>query len=338
MGPGGDRRAAPDLPARAAHVPHRRLQLPRLRAARRAARADAVRAPPEAPCPGTRSSPMSPGPTSRARTARSSRSAPTRPRRSGSPAACGRTRSRSRRRAWVACGWCGCWPARSAAPRCRRSCWWASTHCCSSTAWAAPTTTCTCSRSCSEACFSRCAAARRSAPERSWRGRRCKATGGLALPFLWLGARHRGAVVRGALIAAGAVLAISAVAFGSDVLRALAPFGEQASTTNVRSFPGQVAEAFLGRDSVPAGHPGRRGRPVRGPRGPRVPAGTPGQRLDRRRRVDHPGAAAHADLGDAVVHRLAAPVRRAQSADPVARGDLACGAFLLVVHLPYPPN
>src|SRR5207247_9664236 len=84
-------------------------------------------------------------------------------------------------------------------------------------------------------------------------GAAVKATGGLALPFLWLGARRRGAVVRGALVAAGMVVAVAAIAFRRDVLRALAPFGEQASTTNVRSFPGQVAAAFLGRDSVPSG-------------------------------------------------------------------------------------
>jgi hypothetical protein len=165
-----------------------------------------------------------------------------------------------------------------------------------------------------------------------------KATGGLALPFLWLGARHRGAVVRGALIAAGAVLAISAVAFGSDVLRALAPFGEQASTTNVRSFPGQVAEAFLGRDSVPAG----------------IQAGAVVlfvalavlAFLHARRDGDWIGGIAWTTLALLLTLTWVMPWYIAwllpfAALSPQTRlraATLACGAFLLVVHLPYPPN
>src|SRR5438067_2851904 len=84
-------------------------------------------------------------------------------------------------------------------------------------------------------------------------GAAVKVTGGLALPFLWLAARRRGAVVRGALLAAAGVVALGAIAFGGELLRALVPFGEQASTTDVRSFPGQFAAAFLGRESVPSG-------------------------------------------------------------------------------------
>ena len=32
------------------------------------------------------------------------------------------------------------------------------------------------------------------------------------------------------------------------------------------------------------------------------------------------------------------PFAALSPADTAARGTLACGAFLLVVHLPYPPN
>ena len=151
-------------------------------------------------------------------------------------------------------------------------------------------------------------------------GAAVKATGGLALPFLWLGARHRGAVVRGALIAAAGVLVVSAVAFGADLPRALAPFGEQASTTNVRSFPGQIADAFLGRDSVPSGIQAGAVALFVGARGARLPARATGRRLDRRHRVDDAGAAAHPDLGHAVVHRLAAALRGAEPPAAAARG------------------
>ncbi len=169
-------------------------------------------------------------------------------------------------------------------------------------------------------------------------GAAVKATGGLALPFLWLGARHRGAVVRGALIAAAAVVALSAVAFGSDVLRALAPFGEQASTTNVRSFPGQIADAFLGRDSVPAG----------------IQAGAVVlfaalavlAFLHARRDRDWIGGIGWTTLALLLTLTWVMPWYiawllpfAALSRQPRLRAAaLACGAFLLVVHLPYPPN
>jgi hypothetical protein len=169
-------------------------------------------------------------------------------------------------------------------------------------------------------------------------GAAVKATGGLALPFLWLGARHRGAVVRGALIAAVGVLVVSAIAFGGDVIRALAPFGEQASTTNVRSFPGQIADAFLGRDSVPAG----------------IQVGAVVlfvvlavlAFLHARRDGDWIGGVGWTTLALLLTLTWVMPWYiawllpfAALSRQPRLRAaTLGCGAFLLVVHLPYPPN
>jgi Glycosyltransferase family 87 len=169
-------------------------------------------------------------------------------------------------------------------------------------------------------------------------GAAVKATGGLALPFLWLGARQRRAVVRGTLIAAAALLVVSAVAFRGEVLRALAPVGEQASTTNVRSFPGQFSDAFLGRSSVPAG----------------VQAGAVVlfailavlAFLHARRDGDWLGGIGWTTLAllltltwvmpwyIAWLLPFAALSRQAR----LRAATLACGAFLLIVHLPYPPN
>jgi hypothetical protein len=169
-------------------------------------------------------------------------------------------------------------------------------------------------------------------------GAAVKATGGLALPFLWLGARHRGAVVRGALIAAAGVVAVSAVAFGTDVIRALAPFGEQASTTNLRSFPGQIADGFLGRGSVP----------------PEIQAGAVAlfvvlavlAFLHARRDGDWIGGVGWTTL--ALLLTLTwvmpwyiawlLPFAALSLQTRLRAATLACGAFLLVVHLPYPPN
>ena len=165
-----------------------------------------------------------------------------------------------------------------------------------------------------------------------------KATGGLALPFLWLGARRRGAVVRGALIAAAAVVAVSAVAFGGAVLRALAPFGEQAATTNVRSFPGQVAEGFLGRDSVPAG--------IQAAAVVLFAVLAALAFLQARRDGDWIGGIGWTTLALLLTLTWVMPWYiawllpfAALSRQPRLRAaTLACGAFLLIVHLPYPPN
>ena len=113
-------------------------------------------------------------------------------------------------------------------------------------------------------------------------GAAVKATGGLALPFLWLGARHRGAVVRGALIAAAAVVAVS-----GDRLR----FRRTARARPVRRAGIHHERAQLPRPDRrrlprprlrPGGHPGRRRRAVRGAGGARIPTRAAGPRLDRR--------------------------------------------------------
>src|SRR2546421_2024794 len=83
-------------------------------------------------------------------------------------------------------------------------------------------------------------------------GAAVKATGGLALPFLWLGARHRGAVVRGALIAAAGGLAISAGGLGSGKVGAPPALREQASTPKLRGFPRAGGGALLRPGFLPA--------------------------------------------------------------------------------------
>jgi hypothetical protein len=169
-------------------------------------------------------------------------------------------------------------------------------------------------------------------------GAAVKATGGLALPFLWLGARRRGAVVRGALVAVGGVAALAAVAFGGDALRALAPFGEQASTTNVRSFPGQVAAAFLGRDSVPSG--------VQAAAVALFAVLAVLAFLHARRGGDWIGGIGWTTLALLLTLTWVMPWYivwllpfAALSPQPRLRAaTLICGAFLLVVHLPYSPS
>jgi hypothetical protein len=77
-----------------------------------------------------------------------------------------------------------------------------------------------------------------------------KVTGGLALPFLWAGSRDRRGVVLGAASAVVGVVVLSAILFGSDLGAALTPFSDQGNATSLRSFPGQISQAVLGRGSV----------------------------------------------------------------------------------------
>lgn len=80
-----------------------------------------------------------------------------------------------------------------------------------------------------------------------------KASAGLALPFMWIASRRRGRVAMGAAAAAAAVLAATAVAFGSDVFGALTSFSDQGGHTSLRSFPGQLSQAFAGAHDVSPG-------------------------------------------------------------------------------------
>jgi alpha-1,6-mannosyltransferase len=77
-----------------------------------------------------------------------------------------------------------------------------------------------------------------------------KVTGGLALPFLWAGSRDRRGVALGAASAAVGVVVLSAILFGADLGAALTPFSDQGNATSLRSFPGQISQAFLGRGVV----------------------------------------------------------------------------------------
>jgi alpha-1,6-mannosyltransferase len=77
-----------------------------------------------------------------------------------------------------------------------------------------------------------------------------KVTGGLALPFLWAGSRDRRGVALGAAAAAVGVVALSTILFGADLGAALTPFSDQGNATSLRSFPGQISQAFLSRGVV----------------------------------------------------------------------------------------
>jgi hypothetical protein len=77
-----------------------------------------------------------------------------------------------------------------------------------------------------------------------------KVTGGLALPFVWAASRDRRRVVLGAAAAGAGVVVLSAVLFGSHLGTALTPFSDQGNATSLRSFPGQISQAFLGQRDV----------------------------------------------------------------------------------------
>lgn len=82
-----------------------------------------------------------------------------------------------------------------------------------------------------------------------------KASAGLALPFMWIGSGQRSRVALGAAVAGVGVLAATAIAFGADVFGALTSFSDQGGHTSLRSFPGQLSQAFAGAHDVsPAIH------------------------------------------------------------------------------------
>jgi hypothetical protein len=80
-----------------------------------------------------------------------------------------------------------------------------------------------------------------------------KASGGLALPFMWIASRQRRDAALGAAAAAAGVLAATAIAFGSNVFGALTSFSDQGGHTSLRSFPGQLSQAFAGAHDVSPG-------------------------------------------------------------------------------------
>jgi hypothetical protein len=77
-----------------------------------------------------------------------------------------------------------------------------------------------------------------------------KVSAGLALPFLVLGARRRGAVIAGAAAAALAIVAVSLVAFGGDALDALSQIGSNQDRTTRWSLPQRSADAIAGITSM----------------------------------------------------------------------------------------
>ena len=77
-----------------------------------------------------------------------------------------------------------------------------------------------------------------------------KVTGGLALPFVWAASREKRRVVLGAAVAGAGVVVLSVIFFGSHLGTALTPFNEQGNATSLRSFPGQISQAFLGQRDV----------------------------------------------------------------------------------------
>jgi hypothetical protein len=77
-----------------------------------------------------------------------------------------------------------------------------------------------------------------------------KVTGGLVLPFLWAGSRDRRRVALGAAAAGAGVLVLAAILFGSHLGTALTPFSDQGNATSLRSFPGQISQAFLDQRGV----------------------------------------------------------------------------------------
>lgn len=81
-------------------------------------------------------------------------------------------------------------------------------------------------------------------------GAAIKATGGILLPFLFIGAKHRKQVVIGAAAAGALVVAIVLVFFGDHPFAALLSFATQGENISFKSFPGQVGQQLLGMDDA----------------------------------------------------------------------------------------
>jgi hypothetical protein len=77
-----------------------------------------------------------------------------------------------------------------------------------------------------------------------------KATGGILLPFLFIGAKHRKQVVIGAAAAGALIIAAVLVFFGDHPFAALLSFAGQGENISFKSFPGQVGQQLLGMDDV----------------------------------------------------------------------------------------
>jgi uncharacterized membrane protein len=77
-------------------------------------------------------------------------------------------------------------------------------------------------------------------------GAAIKATGGILLPFLFIGAKHRKQVVIGAAAAGALIVAIVLVFFGDSPMSALLSFAFQGENISFKSFPGQVSQQLLG--------------------------------------------------------------------------------------------
>jgi hypothetical protein len=73
-----------------------------------------------------------------------------------------------------------------------------------------------------------------------------KASAGLVLPFLFLGAKRKGAVVAGAAAAALGIVAVSLIAFGGEALDALGQIGSNQDRTSRWSLPQRSADAIAG--------------------------------------------------------------------------------------------
>jgi hypothetical protein len=71
-----------------------------------------------------------------------------------------------------------------------------------------------------------------------------KASAGLMLPFLVLGARRRAAVITGAVLAALGIVAVSLIAFGGDALDAFGLIGENQNRTSRWSLPQRSADGI----------------------------------------------------------------------------------------------
>jgi glycosyl transferase family 87 len=81
-------------------------------------------------------------------------------------------------------------------------------------------------------------------------GAAIKATGGILLPFLFVGAKHRKQVVIGAAAAGALIIAVVLVFFGDHPLNALLSFATQGENISFKSFPGQVGQVLLGMDDA----------------------------------------------------------------------------------------
>ena len=164
-----------------------------------------------------------------------------------------------------------------------------------------------------------------------------KASAGLALPFMWIASARRGEVVKGAVAAGVGVLGLTAVVFGSDVLGALTSFSDQGGHTSLRSFPGQLSQAFAGAHDVSPG--------IHVAVGIAFALVLIGLMVSARRGLNWIVATGWAMLALLLALAWAMPWYVAWVLPFAALGPdrrlrvaaLTCSAFFLVVRMPYPP-